>query len=318
MGRKVKIAMIQYPPVFLNLEATIEKAEILLGEAVADGAELVIFPETWFPGYPVWIDSAEGAAIWGNPATSALYRILVQNSLELGGEGFERIRAMAESMKIEVVFGAHELHGRTLYNTQFFVSSSGDFKLHRKLTPTYTERLIWGSGDGSTISSMETRFGTVGGLICWEHWMPLARAAMHETGEVVHVAQWPWVRELHEIASRQYAFEGQCFVAASGTVLTQGDVLDGFDSLCVDEPEARSLLESISSDRDELLQRGGSCIICPDASFLVPPVMDEKTIVTGVADLDKVVEGHLYMDTTGHYSRPDIFSLTVDRSERRS
>lgn len=316
-NRLVKIALIQHPPVFLNIEATMTKAENLLFEAAKQEAELVVFPETWFPGYPVWIDSAERAAIWGNPASAALYRILVENSITLDGPIFTRLCKMFAGAKLDGVVGVHELLGRSLYNTQIFITRKGNYKIHRKLTPTYTERMLWGQGDGSTISSMETPYGTVGGLICWEHWMPLARAAMHDTGEVIHVAQWPWVRELHEIASRQYAFEGQCFVAASGTVLTQGDVLDGFDSLGLDEPEARMLLENISPDRDELLQRGGSSIIAPDSSFVTKPVFDEPVTVYGTVNLDRVTEGHLLMDSTGHYSRPDIFKLVINESENR-
>ncbi|NKB88614.1 MAG: hypothetical protein GKS06_10375 [Acidobacteria bacterium] len=183
--------------------------------------------------------------------------------------------------------------------------------LHRKLTPTYTERLLWGVGDGSTLRAMDTPVGTVGGLICWEHWMPLARAAMHAQHELLHVAQWPWVREIHQICSRQYAFEAQCFVAASGCVMRREDVLAGFDSLNVTEPAAREILASMPGSDDELMLRGGSCLIGPDATVLAAADQDEAVLAAEVTP-DAVIEGRMYLDTDGHYSRPDIFTLHVE------
>jgi predicted amidohydrolase len=151
----------------------------------------------------------------------------------------------------------------------------------------------------------------LGGLVCWEHWMPLTRAAMHAQTETVHVAQWPAVGEMHQIASRQYAFEGQCFVLATGCVLTRHDALEGFDSLPSPDPVARELLETIPPER-VYLKDGGSAVIAPNGSYVVAPVYRDPCTLFADLDLSLVGPGRLYLDTTGHYARPDVFELRVD------
>ena len=193
-----------------------------------------------------------------------------------------------------------------------------DFQVHRKLIPTYTERLVWGRGDGSTLSVLPSKYGNLGGLICWEHWMPLARAAMHAKGETVHVAQWPAVRELHQLASRHYAFEGQCFVAAAGCVLSRGDILAGFHSLDQPGSKALELLEEIPGADEDLILAGGSAIIAPDSGYVAGPVFDEPCILCSEIEPQRITEGHLVLDTEGHYSRPDLFHLEVDDRPQRN
>ena len=225
------------------------------------------------------------------------------------------MQKIARQNSVYLIIGVHERSGGTLYNTTVYLQPDGEYKIHRKLTPTYTERLVWGVGDGSTLNVLETPYGILGGLICWEHWMPLARAAMHAKGEVIHTAQFPTVHERHQIASRQYAFEGQCFVLTSGCVVSKQDVLDGFLSLETGDDEVFALLDSMEKEK---LQRGGSAIIAPDISYVVEPVFDEACIIYGELDLDLVKQGRLLLDTDGHYSRPDVFELRVNDKQNKN
>ena len=229
--RHCRLAVVQHPPVFLNLARSFERAVELIRDALAHGAQCIVFPETWLPGYPVWLDEAPTAGLWDYAPAKALHQVLSDNAITVPGPELDGLRTLAREGAATIVMGAHERVGGTLYNTMLLVGADGSYRLHRKLMPTYTERLVWGMGDGSTLEPLETPFGRIGGLICGEHWMPLARAAMHAKRETIHVAQWPGVKELHLLASRHYAFEGQCFVAVAGAVLTRGDVLAGFDSL---------------------------------------------------------------------------------------
>lgn len=312
-----KVAAVQHPPVFLNLEASVDRAIELIEEAAENGASIIAFPETWLPGYPLWLDIAPNSALWDNKAAKSLYRALSDNSLTIPGTQFNRLLTAAGKTGAYIVMGANEKVGGTLYNSLIYFDSLGvNYTVHRKLVPTYTERLVWGQGDGSTISTIETEFGVLGGLICWEHWMPLLRATMHARKETVHVAQWPEARELHQIASRHYAFEGQCFVIAAGMLLGIKDILDGARSLPDIPDEAIELLETIPSTGDEFVVRGGTAIVAPSTEYIVEPVFDRSEIVYAEIDPGRITEGHLVVDTDGHYSRPDIFSLEVDMSAR--
>jgi nitrilase len=308
-----KVAVVQHAPVFLNLEASLGKAGTLIEEAADQGAKMIAFPETWLPGYPVWLDSSPNAALWGYRPAKALYQLLVENSATIPGKHLDKLLAMARETGTYIVMGAHERLAGTLYNTMIYIHRNGkEFQLHRKLLPTYTERMIWGRGDGSTLSVLDTEYGNLGGLICWEHWMPLARAAMHAQYEVLHLAQWPAVHDLHQLASRHYAFEGQCFVIAAGCVLSRGEIIEGFNSLGQPNSEAVELLEAIPGGEDNLIMKGGSAVIAPSSEYLKGPVFDEAGIIYAEIQPELVTKGHLLLDTDGHYSRPDIFHLEVN------
>lgn len=304
--------MVQHPPVFLNLARSVERAVALIRDALTHGAQCIVFPETWLPGYPVWLDEAPSAGLWDYAPAKALHQVLSENAITVPGPEIDTLRSLARDGATTIVMGAHERAGGTLYNTMVLIGPDGGYRLHRKVMPTYTERMVWGMGDGSTLEVLETPFGRIGGLICWEHWMPLARAAMHARQETIHVAQWPGVKDLHLLASRHYAFEGQCFVAVAGAVLTRGEVLAGFDSLGLGPHPARTLLEEIPGDRDTLLLRGQSAIVAPDTSYLAGPAPADATILYADLDLGQITRGHLALDVDGHYARPDIFQLTVN------
>lgn len=310
MSARINIALIQHPPVFLNLPASVRLATQLVSDAASKGAQLVVFPESWLPGYPVWLDFAPGAALWGNPAAEVLFAHLYANSPTADGREIAELMATAKANDVDIVMGLHERSGHTLFNSMMLLGADGSTGIHRKLVPTHGERLIWGQGDGSTLSAWSRPYGILGGLICWEHWMPLARAAMHAQREAIHIAQWPAAGELHQMASRTYAFEGQCFVVVAGTVLTRDDVLAGFDSSGGDSL-ARSLLESIPDDLP-YLKDGGSAVIAPDASYVLAPVHGNPSTLFVEIDLAAFDGGKLYLDTHGHYARPDVFELAVN------
>jgi predicted amidohydrolase len=172
---------------------------------------------------------------------------------------------------------------------------------HRKIMPTYTERLVWGKGDGSGLRAVETSCGRVGGLICWEHWMPLARQVLHDSGEDVHVAAWPQVKEMNLVASRHYAFEGRCFVIATGALMRASDL-----------PSELEPVDELKSPNAPVLN-GGSAIIAPDGAVLAGPVFDDEAILTAELDFSRIAQESLTLDVTGHYSRPDLFDLKIKR-----
>jgi nitrilase len=309
----IKVAVIQHAPVFLNIEESLEKACALIEQAADQEANVIAFPETWLPGYPVWLDCSPKAALWDYAPAKALYRLLVENSVTIPGKHLEKLLAIAQKTGTYIIIGAHEHLGGTLYNTMIYIGRDGkEFQVHRKLMPTYTERMIWGRGDGSTLGVFNTEYGNLGGLICWEHWMPLARAAMHAQYEIIHVAQWPSVKELHQFASRHYAFEGQCFVIAAGCVLTRGEMLEGFHSLSRLDSEALELLEAVPGEDKDLILTGGSAVIAPSSDYLEGPVFDEPCIIYAEIQPGRITEGRLFLDTHGHYSRPDVFHLEVN------
>ncbi len=310
----MKAALIQTSPVFLNLDQSLEKAKNLMGQAAQNGADLVVFPETWLPGYPVWLDNSREAAMWNHPGAKALYRILFDNSLKLGSKNFHELWNAGKKYGVDFVMGCHEVDGLTIYNSMIFFPSKkeGKASIHRKLMPTYNEKLIWGQGNGKFLGTMETDAGTLGGLICWEHWMPLARAALHAKKEVIHVAQWPSVIDLHQLASRHYAFEGRCFVLACGSVLHHDQVMKGFDSLNLNETYARQMLKDLIPGDGGFVMTGGGAVIGPDAGYVMEPVYKKEGILYANLDFDLIKEAAMVLDTDGHYARPDIFSLHVN------
>src|SRR6266436_6353973 len=277
----VKVAIVQAAPVFMNLEASLARAIAYIGEAAKKGAQLVVFGETWLPGYPAWLDYCPGAALWDHEPTKEVFGELRRNSLSIPGR---------------------EGPGNgTLYNTLLTFGSDGVLlSHHRKLIPTYTERIVWGQGDGGGLKAVNTSVGRIGGLICWEHWMPLARQVLHDSGEHIHIAVWPTVHEMHQIASRHYAFEGRCFVLAAGLLMRARDL-----------PAQLPIASELSDKPDQLLLRGGSAITGPDGRYVVEPLFDEERIIFAELDLKAIDKERMTLDVTGHYRRPDLFDLRI-------
>lgn len=315
MSKSPTVTVVQEAPVFLNLSESVAKAVEHIAKAASEGANIVAFAECWLPGYPVWLDFAPNAARWGEAGAKTLHRLLAENSVVAGDRHLKRLQKCADDTGVYIVMGTHEREGATLFNTIFTFSPGANAPTpHRKLVPTYTERLVWGRGDGSMLETVDTPWGVLGSLICWEHWMPLARAAMHAKHEFLHVAQWPIVKDIHQVASRHYAFEGRCAVAAAGSIMSKGDILDGFASLGEKDLNAEGLLNSMPGDNSTLIHNGGSAIIGADGSYITEPVFDQPGLISGAIDLTTRYEESQTLDTDGHYSRPDVFELTVNTS----
>lgn len=307
LPNSLAVAICQAAPIPLAIGDGIDKAVRLAREAVEGGAQLVAFGETFLGGYPLWLDEAPGAALWDHPGSKALHRILLEQAVVPGDERLLPLQELCDASGAVISIGAHERVRNSLYNNHL-TFRPGEAPLdHRKLVPTHGERLVWMRGDGSTLGVHQAEWGRVGSLICWEHWMPLARAAMHNLGEHVHVAAWPTVREQYAIASRHYAMEGRCFVLAAGLVQHKEDLFDGLERAGGDAA-ARELIEAIPVD---VLNKGGSLIAAPDASVIAQAGEGEETLFAEL-DLAAVAEGLASLDTDGHYSRPDVFELSVD------
>ena len=302
----VRVAAVQAAPVYLNLGASIEKAVSLISAAASMGAKLVAFPETWLPGYPAWLDCCRDVALWDYQPVKKIYARLMENSVVVPGPLTDRLADAARENEVVINIGVHERvvegPGRgTLYNTMLTLASDGSLvNRHRKIMPTYTERMIWGKGDGASLHAVATDAGRVGGLTCWEHWMPLARHVLHSSGEDIHIAAWPQVKEMNLLASRHYAFEGRCFVIATGALLRAREL-----------PHELELIEELKQDPSAFVLSGGSAIIAPDGSVLAGPLFGDETILTADLDLSLIAEESLTLDVTGHYSRPDLFETTL-------
>jgi predicted amidohydrolase len=299
----VKAAVVQ-AETCADLEAGLARTAGLIEEAASRGAKLVAFPETWIPGYPAWLDVCRSAGLWDNPAAKRAYRVMAENAVSVPGPAAGRLAALASANEVTLVLGVIERvesgPGRgTLYNALLTFGPDGRLlNHHRKLVPTYTERLVWGPGDAAGVRAVSTPAGRVGGLVCWEHWMPLARQALHESGEDIHVAVWPTVKEMNLVACRQYAFEGRCWVLAVGSLQRASSLPDGLD------PDP-----SLVAGPDTWVVRGGSAIIGPDGEVVAGPVYDEPTLLLVDLDLDRVREESMALDVAGHYDRPDCFRL---------
>ena len=298
----LKVAIVQAAPVFMNLEASVSRALEFIGAAAKQGAKLIVFGETWLPGYPAWLDYCPGAALWNNEPTKEVFAELRRNSLSIQSRETQMLSKAASDHEVVLVIGVNERVDEgpgngTLYNALLTFGSDGALlNHHRKLVPTFTERLVWGQGDGTGLKAADTSIGRIGGLICWEHWMPLARQVLHDSGEHIHIAVWPTVHEMHQIASRHYAFEGRCFVLAAGLLMKVRDL-----------PAQLQIASELSDKPDHFLLRGGSCIIAPDGRYVVEPVFDEEQIVIAELDLKAIDQERMTLDVSGHYHRPDLF-----------
>ncbi len=313
----VTVALIQQPSAVLDNQESMRRAVAHVADAAARGARLIAFPETWLSCYPAWVF---GMAGWNDPQARRWYGRLVEDSIAIGGaddldDDLGPLRAIARDLSVTVVIGVNERAdptSATLFNSQVMIGDRGQLlNVHRKLTPTHTERIVWAAGDAAGLQVVDTPVGRVGGLICWEHFHPLARQALHAQGEQIHVACWPDMPDMHHTISRGYAFEGRCFVLAVGNYLTVDDVpaelVDSF----------RAGLGPDAADSDVLFD-GGSAVIAPDGSWLLPPLFGKPETILVDLPLAATNSFKHDLDVAGHYSRPDVFELRVNRTRRSS
>jgi len=297
---KVLAAAVQAAPVFLDRQATLEKSCALIEKAAAEGAGLIAFPETFVPTYPDWV--------WRTTpwADATWFARLVDQSVVVPGAATEQLGRAARKAHAYLSIGVNERDGSTLYNTQLYFGPDGSLLgKHRKLMPTGGERLAWGMGDGSTLLVLDTPFGRLGGLTCWENYMPLARAAMYAQGIEVWIAPtWDnsdvWVSTMRHIAK-----EGRVYVLGVNFCIRGSDVpadLPGRDELYHGD--------------DDWLSKGNTCIVGPEGDLLAGPLVGSEGILTAELDVEVVRASRRQFDPVGHYARPDVLRLMVDTSPK--
>ncbi len=298
------IAIVQTAPVFLDKVKTIELAVSKVEQAAAEGANLVIFSEAFIPGYPAWVWRLRPGADWG--VSEQLHERLLNNAVNIESADLNPLYEAAAKYKVNIVCGIEERESQlgraTLYNTAITIGDDGTLlNRHRKLMPTNPERMVWGFGDASGLKVVDSTAGRIGTLLCWENYMPLARFALYVQGVEIYIAPTydsgdDWIGSLQHIAR-----EGCCWVVGCGNLMRGSDIPD-------DLPEKSHLYP----DAEEWINPGDSLVIAPGGSIVAGPMHEQEGILYCEIDLSKVAIAKRALDVTGHYSRPDIFQLTVN------
>jgi len=309
MDKNIKVAAAQLSPVYLNKEKTVQKACKAIAEAGDKGCKLIVFPEVFISGYPDWVwlvPNSNGAIL------NELYINLVDNAVSIPDNNTDILCEAAKSAKINVVIGMHEKNSESsnasLYNSILFISDQGTIMgKHRKLIPTGGERLIWSRGDGTTLNSYHTSAGILGGLVCWENFMPLARNALYEAGIQI-LASPTWDKSPNWLQSMQHiAREGGIFVISCCMALRMNDIPDAYEFKKL-YPEGR-----------DWINVGNSAIIGPNGKILSGPLEAEEGIIYADIDPDQIIAAKRMFDVVGHYARPDVFNFGVNkRSEKET
>jgi len=300
----VKVAVVQAAPVLFDREKTIQKASDLVAEAAGQGAKVVLLPEAFVPAYPRGLSFG---TVVGNrtPAGRLLWQRYWDNTIEVPSADTEILGKAARDAGVYLAIGVIERDrdygGGTLYCTLLYFGPDGQLLgKHRKLKPTAAERLIWGEGDGSTLTVIDTEYGKIGGLICWENYMPLARMAIYAKGAGIYLAPTADQRDSWQATMRHIALEGRCFVLGCNQYVAKQMYpadLEGIEEL---------------ADQPDVICRGGSVIVSPLGEVLAGPLWDEEGILAADLDLAEVTRGKLDFDVVGHYARSDIFQLKIN------
>ena len=307
---QLRVALAQIAPVYLDRDRTLAKVVEAIREATRRGAGLVAFGEALVPGYPVWIERVDGAR-FDAAEPKALHAMTLEQAVQIEAGHLERVREAARDGGIAVVLGVlerpGERGGKSVYCTRVFVEPDGEISsVHRKLMPTYEERLSWSIGDGAGLSVHPLGPFHVGSLLCWENWMPLARAALYAAGEDLHVALWPGGEHNTREITRFVARESRSYCLSASGLLRAEDI-----------PSGVPLRERIAPDPKEVLSNGGSAIAGPDGEWILEPVTGREEIFFADLDPKRVLEERQNFDPSGHYARPDVLRLTVDRRRQQ-
>ncbi len=303
------VGLAQIAPVWLDRERTVAKVVEWAGNAAASHCQLVAFGEALCPGYPFWIERTDGAR-FNSPVQKELHAHYMDQAVQIERGDLDEVRNAAAAHHIAIILGCIERPadrgGHSLYASLVYITPQGEIaSVHRKLMPTYEERLTWSPGDGHGLRVHKLGAFTVGGLNCWENWMPLPRAALYAQGEDLHVAIWPGgIHNTHDI-TRFMAKEGRSYVLSVSGLMRPADF-----------PADTPHLEKILTDCPPFLANGGSCIAGPDGEWLVAPVAEQETLLVATLDHCRVREERQNFDPAGHYSRPDVTQLTINRGRQ--
>jgi len=304
----MKIAVVQKPPVYMDKAASIERAVALMEEAATGGCGMIVFPETWLPGYPTFVWRLPPGA--GMKKTDELFALSQANSVDLGKDDLAPVKAAAREHSMVVVMGHQEVDGAvsgsTLFNSVAIIDADGTLlNNHRKLMPTNPERMIWGFGDGSTLRVVETAVGRVGALLCWENYMPLARFALYAQNIDIYVAP-TWDSGDTWLATMQHvAREGGCWVVGCATSLEAGDV-----------PATLPYRDELFADPEEWVNPGDAVVYKPFGGLHAGPMRKEKGLLIADIDVEAAPASRRKFDVSGHYARPDVFTLHVNRAKQ--
>lgn len=303
-AQKFKVAVVQASSVVFDRESTLEKAHALAAQAAGLGAKLVVFPEAFVSGYP---RGMEFGAVVGSRTDRGReeFRRYWESSVDVPGPAVDALGETARAFGIHLVMGVIEREGGTLYCSVLFLGPGGALLgKHRKVMPTASERLVWGFGDGSTLTVLETPLGRVGAVICWENYLPLLRASMYAKGVEIYCAPTADDRDSWLPSMRHIAVEGRCFVLSANQFNRRRDYPADYPGLAFGDPE-------------DVICRGGSCIIDPFGRVLAGPDTEGEAVLVAEIDRAQILRGKFDLDVVGHYARPDIFELRVDERPRR-
>ena len=308
MSSELNIAFAQIAPVWLNRQATTDKVVAAIKSAADQNAQLVAFGEALIPGYPFWLELTGGAE-FNSPKQKEIHAHYVRNAVSIEDGDLDHVCAACKDHGIAAYVGTIEktaARGKSLYCSMVYVDSQGIIgSAHRKLMPTYEERLTWSPGDGHGLRVHSLPPFTVGGLNCWENWMPLPRSALYAQGEDLHVAIWPGGEHNTHDITRFIAKESRSYVMSASALMRPEDF-----------PDDTPYLEEIIKEPKEFYANGASCIAAPDGSWVIEPVIGKETICVATIDHNRVLQERQNFDPAGHYSRPDVTRLTVDRSRQ--